>query len=93
MHARFRREVLFAVTDSLPDACYTPASFASPEELKQKGEIFHNRTRTTHWPHRNFWHQDKIPRFGKEDPYHRDRPFEEPEETEQLLKLAGAMAY
>ncbi|KXT02654.1 hypothetical protein AC578_1140 [Pseudocercospora eumusae] len=80
-------------TRSIVYACYTPAAFATPEELKQKGKIFHNRTRTTHWPHRNFWHQDKILRFGKDDPYHRDRPFEEPEETEQLLKLAGAMPY
>lgn len=83
------------ITDvvSSEDACYTPASFSTPSELQQKGELFRNRIRTTHWPHRNFWHQERIMRFGKEDPYHRDRPFEEPVETEELLKLAGAMAY
>ncbi|KAK6391370.1 hypothetical protein LTR65_004534 [Meristemomyces frigidus] len=74
------------------DACYTPAASASSGELKQKAEIFGNRQRTTHWPHRNFWRQNKMLRFGEGDPYHRDRPFEEPVETEQLLKLAGALA-
>ncbi|RDW68122.1 hypothetical protein BP6252_09518 [Coleophoma cylindrospora] len=74
-------------------ACYTPAALATPEGLAKKKEIFENRDRTTHWPHRNFWRADKILRFGKEDPYHRDRPFEEPVITDRLLKLAGAMSY
>ncbi|KAE9369064.1 hypothetical protein N431DRAFT_510519 [Stipitochalara longipes BDJ] len=73
-------------------ACYTPAALATPEGLEKKKEIF-ERERTTHWPHRNFWRADEILRFGKKDPYSRDRPFEEPILSEKLLKLAGAMPY
>jgi len=32
-------------------------------------------------------------RLGEKDPYHRDRPFEEPVLADKLLKLAGAMPY
>ncbi|KAL3423308.1 hypothetical protein PVAG01_05055 [Phlyctema vagabunda] len=74
-------------------ACYTPAALATPEGLAKKKEIFEKRERTTHWPHRNFWRAEKILRLGKEDPNHRDVPFEEPVITDKLLKLAGALPY
>jgi len=74
--------------------CYTPAALATPADLEKKKGIFERRERTTHWPHRNFWKASKILRFGKEDPYHRDRPFEEPDlSNTTLLKLAGALPY
>ncbi|CZR57868.1 uncharacterized protein PAC_07757 [Phialocephala subalpina] len=74
-------------------ACYTPAALASKEDLEKKKEIFEKRERTTHWPHRNFWRATEILRLGKKDPYHRDRPFEEPVLNDRLLKLAGALPY
>ncbi|KAH8665715.1 hypothetical protein BGZ60DRAFT_378005 [Tricladium varicosporioides] len=74
-------------------ACYTPAALASKEDLALKKEIFEKRERTTHWPHRNFWRATEILRLGEKDPYHRDRPFDEPILTDRLLELAGAKPY
>ncbi|KAL4797899.1 hypothetical protein BDV19DRAFT_397499 [Aspergillus venezuelensis] len=75
-------------------ACYTPAAFAEPDILRQKGEFFDQRMGTTHWPHDNLFPQDKVPpRLGKEDIGARDRPFEDPIETEQVKRLAGKLAY
>jgi len=76
------------------DACYTPASFASIEDLKRKAELFDERKGTTHWPHANiFANDEKKLRLGKLDMAERDRPFEEPELSEKVLKLAGKGAY
>ncbi|KKY21922.1 putative phytanoyldioxygenase [Phaeomoniella chlamydospora] len=75
-------------------ACYTPSSFASPEVLKEKARFFDERMGTTHWPHDNlFPNVEKKPRLGLPDDQERDRPFEEPEETELVLKLAGKLPY
>lgn len=64
-----------------------------PSDLQLKKEIFEKRERTTHWPQRNFWRATEILRLGRKDPYHRDRPFEEPVLSDKLLKLAGALPY
>ncbi|KAL1306883.1 hypothetical protein AAFC00_005530 [Neodothiora populina] len=75
-------------------ACYTPATFAHPDDLKMKAELFDQRTGTTHWPHANlFPHVAKPLRLGKPDPVERSAPFEEPVVTEQVLKLAGRVPY
>ncbi|RDW79243.1 putative phytanoyldioxygenase [Aspergillus mulundensis] len=75
-------------------ACYTPAAFAQPDILRQKAEFFDQRMGTTHWPHDNLFVHGKEPlRLGKEDNGKRDRPWEEPVETEQIQKLAGKLAY
>lgn len=49
----------------------------------------------THWPHANIFTERKytIERLGQPETYVRDRPFHEPEETEQVLKLAGVVPY
>lgn len=49
----------------------------------------------THWPHANIFTERKytIERLGQPETYVRDRPFHEPEETEQVLKLAGVLPY
>lgn len=49
--------------------------------------------RQTHWPHDNFYSQEPKLRLGKVDSQERDRPFEEPEETDMILKLAGKLVY
>ncbi|KAL2824416.1 hypothetical protein BDW59DRAFT_180283 [Aspergillus cavernicola] len=75
-------------------ACYTPAAFAGSEILRQKGEFFDERLGTTHWPHDNLFPSDEEQlRQGKKDTVKRVRPFEEPVETEQVLRLAGRLAY
>lgn len=72
-----------------------------PEELlKEKYEIFHARKGTTHWPHNNTVPADRpgyrmaIPRRpdGSVDPANRTRPFKEPEETPEVLRLVGVRA-
>jgi len=48
----------------------------------------------THWPHANIFHyESKQLRLGKEDSFSRERPADEPEETDLLLKLAGVVPY
>ncbi|KAF8864877.1 hypothetical protein BDZ45DRAFT_669251 [Acephala macrosclerotiorum] len=75
-------------------ACYTPASFATAEDLEKKAKLFMERKGTTHWPHANIFENTKTKlRLGKPDIHERDRPFEEPEHTELVLKLSGATAY
>jgi len=75
-------------------ACYTPASFATPDDLGKKAELFDQRKGTTHWPHANIYPNDeKKLRLGKPDVNERDRPFEEPEMNDVVLKLAGRLAY
>ncbi|KAF2159296.1 hypothetical protein M409DRAFT_71081 [Zasmidium cellare ATCC 36951] len=74
--------------------CYSPARFASEEDLQEKATLFHERTGTTHWPHANIFRAgEKHPERTAGEPYGRNRPVEEPEEPEILLKLAGALSY
>jgi len=76
--------------------CYVPRSHATPEQLKRKAEIFHERMVATHWPALNEVKALKFGgpmRNGKPDPYDRSRPVREPEETDTVLKLAGIMEY
>jgi ectoine hydroxylase-related dioxygenase (phytanoyl-CoA dioxygenase family) len=76
-------------------ASYTPARFAHPESLKVKAEIFEKFGGTTHWAHDNI-----VPRYekarredGTVDPKDTSEPFEKPERSDKLLKLAGVKAY
>ncbi|PVH99936.1 hypothetical protein DM02DRAFT_672322 [Periconia macrospinosa] len=74
--------------------CYTPASFASKEDIEMKASYFQQRIGTTHWPHANIFSQeDKHIRLGKPDIHRRERPAYEPEESDLVLKLAGVKAY
>ncbi|KAL2839418.1 hypothetical protein BJY01DRAFT_257758 [Aspergillus pseudoustus] len=79
---------------SLVYACYTPASFATPETLQKKAELFDERVGTTHWPHDNVFKcsVEKM-RPDEEAEGASKRLFEEPIETEQVLKLAGKIPY
>jgi hypothetical protein len=73
--------------------CMTPAKFANKEDLALKAELFKTWQGTTHWPHRNI-HQARPPmRDGEIDPHNRTEPCEKPVVTDQILKLAGVMAY
>jgi ectoine hydroxylase-related dioxygenase (phytanoyl-CoA dioxygenase family) len=76
-------------------ACYTPASFATKEALVTKAEIFKNWAGTTHWPHSHIVPREKraFLEDGTPDPRNRDEPLNKPEMTDQLLKLAGVLAY
>ncbi|KAJ5971233.1 uncharacterized protein N7479_001151 [Penicillium vulpinum] len=74
--------------------CYTPARFATPENLEKKAVLFKNKQGSTHWPHANLWGvNEKRDRLGKIDIGDRDQPFEYPIETELVLKLAGVKSY
>ncbi|GME45934.1 hypothetical protein GTA08_BOTSDO08007 [Neofusicoccum parvum] len=74
--------------------CYTPAAFASAEDLEKKSALFKQRVGTTHWPHANFFpNNEKRLRLGQPDTYSRTRPYQEPEENDLLLKLAGVLPY
>ena len=76
-------------------ACYTPARFATTENIEMKKEIFKRKQGTTHWPHDNLWFRDdwNRPRLGQPDTYNRRVPREELEPTDRMLKLAGLMEY
>lgn len=76
-------------------ASYTPASFAKPEALETKAEIFKLWGGTTHWPHDNIVFRERraLREDGTVDPRDRSEPLEKPELTDQLLKLAGAKSY
>ncbi|CAG8918562.1 unnamed protein product [Penicillium salamii] len=74
-------------------ACYTPASHATPEDLKKKAELFHRWETTTHWPHCNIHGHGKAMVDGKIDPLERDEPLEKPILTDRLLQLAGVKPY
>ncbi|KAF7198452.1 hypothetical protein HII31_00191 [Pseudocercospora fuligena] len=74
--------------------CYSPAKFASQSDVEQKAAFFRDRVGTTHWPHANmFVSGKKHPDRESGLAFGRDRPWEEPEETDILLKLAGALPY
>ncbi|GAA6032119.1 hypothetical protein JCM8097_007082 [Rhodosporidiobolus ruineniae] len=74
--------------------CFMPARLAAPEQLKRKQELFESRQMTTHWPCTNLFAKSPIViRDGKQCPHLRYAPFEEPELTDKLLKLAGMKPY
>ncbi|PSK42887.1 Pentatricopeptide repeat-containing protein [Elsinoe australis] len=74
--------------------CMTPRKFATEEALELKKQCFDTFQGTTHWPHCNIRPTSEVPmRNGKPDPKNRTEPFEKPERTEQVLKLAGVKAY
>ncbi|KAJ5701954.1 hypothetical protein N7488_009502 [Penicillium malachiteum] len=74
-------------------ACYTPASHATPEELKKKAELFQRWETTTHWPHCNIRGHGKAMIDGEVDPLEKDEPLEKPVLTDRLLQLAGVKPY
>ncbi|KAJ6094783.1 hypothetical protein N7467_002296 [Penicillium canescens] len=76
-------------------ASYTPTSLASVEALETKAEIFKQWGGTTHWPHDNIVPREKraFREDGTPDPKNREEPLNKPEITDQLLKLAGVLAY
>lgn len=76
-------------------AAYTPARFASEEQMRLKAEVFSRYGGTTHWPHDNIVARETrtfLP-DGTRDPRDRDAPLELPEMSDKLLKLAGAKRY
>lgn len=76
-------------------AAYAPAKMASPEALAQKKKVFDLHGSTTHWPHDNIkirTSQAKLP-DGSLDPRHRSEPMDKATQTNQLLQLAGVLAY
>ncbi|KAH6693756.1 hypothetical protein F5X68DRAFT_128565 [Plectosphaerella plurivora] len=74
--------------------CMTPRQFADDEALEAKKFCFENYLGTTHWPHCNIRPaQDKPMRNGEVCPKYRTEPFEKPEVTDQVLRLAGVKAY
>jgi len=82
-------------TRSIIYACYAPAEFATPKDIELKRQLFQDRRGTTHWPNMNIYPGDAMEplRLGKPDPYERERPFQDVEETDQVLKLAGVKPY
>ena len=76
-------------------AACAPAKLASEEAIAEKRKVFELNGATTHWPHDNIKLRDLQARLpdGTLDPRHRVQPLEQAERTEQLLRLAGVMAY
>lgn len=76
-------------------AAYAPAVLASEATLEEKRRVFRAYGSTTHWPHDNVKLRALEARLpdGTIDPRHRTEPLEKPELTDQLLKLAGLVAY
>ncbi|KAJ5801383.1 uncharacterized protein N7518_003451 [Penicillium psychrosexuale] len=75
-------------------ACYTPASFATPDVLQKKSEFFDQRIGTTHWPHDNLFTETSHANRPEEDEGDlTKRLYEEPVETDLVLKLAGKKPY
>ncbi len=80
-------------------AAYTPARFATSEALKQKAEVFRKWLGTAHWPHDNIVDPsitrtvEAIREDGTRDPRNKGEPFEKPDMSEKLLKLAGVLPY
>ncbi|KAK0385731.1 hypothetical protein NLU13_6908 [Sarocladium strictum] len=74
--------------------CMTPKKYANEEALAAKKECFEKWIGTTHWPHCNIRPaEDKPMRDGKLCPKYRSEPFEKPEITDQVLRLAGVKDY
>lgn len=76
-------------------AAYTPAKWATPEQLAIKKKVFEDYGGTTHWPHEQIVTRPTkvFLEDGTRDPRDRDQPREMPEMTDQLLRLAGAKVY
>ncbi|KAH7152724.1 hypothetical protein EDB81DRAFT_432450 [Dactylonectria macrodidyma] len=74
--------------------CMTPRVFAEDEALAAKKHCFENFIGTTHWPHCNIRPtQEKPMRNGEVCPKYRTEPFEKPEVTDTVLRLAGVKPY
>ncbi|RDH28659.1 Clavaminate synthase-like protein [Aspergillus welwitschiae] len=74
--------------------CMTPKRFATEKALELKKYCFENYMGTTHWPHCNIRPStDKPMRNGKVCPKDRTEPYEKPELTDTVLKLAGVKDY
>ncbi|KAJ5464780.1 uncharacterized protein N7458_000466 [Penicillium daleae] len=74
--------------------CMIPKRFASPEALELKKQCFENYIGTIHWPHCNIRPAKEKPMRGDVVwPKDRSVPFEKPELTDTVLKLAGVKAY
>ncbi|KAH7141431.1 hypothetical protein B0J13DRAFT_446020 [Dactylonectria estremocensis] len=74
--------------------CMTPRVFAEEEALAAKKHCFENFIGTTHWPHCNIRPtQEKPMRGGEVCPKYRTEPFEKPEVTDTVLRLAGVKPY
>ncbi|GLA19470.1 hypothetical protein AnigIFM62618_007581 [Aspergillus niger] len=74
--------------------CMTPKQFATEKALELKKYCFENYMGTTHWPHCNIRPStDKPMRNGKICPKDRTEPYEKPELTDTVLKLAGVKDY
>ncbi|CAG8129126.1 unnamed protein product [Penicillium salamii] len=74
--------------------CMTPRRFATPEALELKKQCFENFVGTTHWPHCNIRPTTEKPmRNGEVCPKDRSEPFEKPELTDTVLRLAGVKEY
>ncbi|KAL4924823.1 uncharacterized protein BDV17DRAFT_284403 [Aspergillus undulatus] len=74
--------------------CMTPRRFATEKALELKRQCFENYLGTTHWPHCNIRPAAEKPmRDGEVCPKYRSEPFEKPELTDTVLKLAGVKAY
>lgn len=76
-------------------AAYAPRGLASMEVLEAKVRVFDAFGATTHWPHDNIKLRDTVVHLpdGTVDPRNRTDPLEKPERTDQLLRLAGVLAY
>lgn len=76
-------------------ASYSPAKLATKEALEEKRRVFSVYGATTHWAHDNIYLRplEALLPDGTLDPQNRDKPREEPEMTDQLLKLAGVKPY
>lgn len=74
--------------------CMTPRKFATEEALAAKKECYENYTGTTHWPHCNIRPAENKPmRNGEVCHKYRTEPFEKPEVTDTVLRLAGVKEY
>ncbi|CCH46764.1 hypothetical protein BN7_6363 [Wickerhamomyces ciferrii] len=74
---------------------YSPANFATEENLIKKRQAFEKWHGTTHWAHDNI-NTRNLPAYlpnGELDPYQRTEPNVKPELTKELLQLAGVVPY
>ncbi|WOO78371.1 uncharacterized protein LOC62_02G001919 [Vanrija pseudolonga] len=80
--------------------CLCPRSFMTSDELTEKRKVFNARKGTTHWPQMNRIPVERpnyplaLPKRpdGSDCPAHRTRPFKEPVETTDVLRLVGVRA-
>lgn len=74
--------------------CMSPAAFATPEILEQKKAAFKGFNSTTHWPHLCIVSGTQVHlRDGKPETNRRTTPLNPVVLTDQILKLAGVLAY